>query len=71
MGSNAPGAYYVTDQCVDCGSCHSNYPVIYRLEESLGSSIVHHQPTTPEEIAMAEEGLEGCPVEAIQRDGET
>lgn len=71
LPENAPGAYYVTDECIDCTQCYENVPAFFRINRTTGYSEVHHQPTTPEEIALAEEALEGCPVEAIHHDGLT
>jgi ferredoxin len=43
--------------------------MIFARHEETGFSFVHRQPMTPEEIALATEAIEGCPVEAIGRDG--
>ena len=39
-------------------------------EDDGGYSYVFKQPTTPEEEALCQEAMEGCPVEAIGNDGE-
>jgi ferredoxin len=37
---------------------------------SEGGSFIKKQPLTPEEIALCQEAMESCPVEAIGNDGE-
>ncbi|CAN5592472.1 ferredoxin [soil metagenome] len=71
LPDNVPGAYYVTDECIDCTKCYENFPAFFRLNRATSYSEVRRQPTTPKEIAFAEEALDDCPVEAIQRDGLT
>lgn len=66
---NIAGRYYVDSYCIDCDICRTTAPDFFRRHEELGLSIVHRQPETAEEIAIAEEALDGCPVESIGRDG--
>ena len=66
---NVPGMFYVDDQCVDCDMCRNLAPDFFGMT-SEGSSFVKKQPTTPEEIALCQEAMESCPVEAIGNDGE-
>jgi ferredoxin len=40
-----------------------------RRDEETGNSYVFHQPTTPEQIAAAEEARQSCPTESIGNDG--
>jgi ferredoxin len=70
LPQNVPGPYYVDSQCIDCDLCRETAPMIFARHEETGFSFVHRQPMTPEEIALATEAIEGCPVEAIGRDGE-
>jgi ferredoxin len=39
-------------------------------EDENGFSIVHRQPVTAEEVALAEEARNGCPSESIGNDGD-
>ncbi len=71
LRENVPGQFYVTSECIDCDLCREAAPEIYRRDDEIGLSVVHHQPSTIEEMARAVEGLEGCPVEAIGRDAES
>jgi ferredoxin len=43
--------------------------MIFTRSEEGGFSYVQRQPQTPEEIALADEAIQGCPVEAIGSDG--
>lgn len=67
---NVPGKYYVTDQCTDCDLCREAAPNNIRRNDEGGYSYVYRQPTTPEEIAACEEGVQGCPTEAVGNDGD-
>ncbi len=66
---NAPGAYYVDTDCIDCDLFRGNAPQFFTRQDSGGYSYVHRQPITPEEIAQAEEAMLGCPTENIGNDG--
>jgi len=69
LPENVPGPFYVTLGCIDCDLCREDAPDIYRRNDAIGYSVVHHQPTTPEEEARALAGQESCPVDAIGREG--
>ena len=66
---NAPGRYYVDDQCIDCDLCRQRAQMNFRRDEERGHSIVFKQPETPEEEAQCQEAMQNCPVEAIGDDG--
>lgn len=70
LPQNVPGAFYVDSQCIDCDLCRETAPMVFSRHEETGYSYVHRQPTTADEIALAQEAMEGCPVEAIGNDGE-
>ena len=67
---NVPGAYYVTEDCIDCDICRETAPSSFRRDDASGFSSVHRQPATDVEIRLAEQAMEDCPVEAIGNDGE-
>jgi len=69
LAENAPGRYYVDGTCIDCDLCRSTAPDLFKRNEAVGYSIVYRQPATPEETALAEEALHGCPTECIGNDG--
>lgn len=69
LPQNVPGRYYVDAQCIDCDLCRETAPTIFGRHDEAGYSFVQRQPQTPEEIALAEEAIESCPVEAIGHDG--
>ena len=66
---NVTGAYYVDDTCIDCDLCRSTAPEFFSRDDDRGYSIVHRQPQTPDEIALAEEARLSCPTESIGNDG--
>ncbi|HVG94110.1 MAG TPA: ferredoxin [Planctomycetota bacterium] len=70
LAENAPGKFYVDDQCIDCDACRETAPDFFRRNDEKGYSFVYRQPQTEEEKSVAYEALEGCPVEAIGDDGD-
>ena len=69
LPQNVPGNFFVDSQCIDCDLCRETAPTVFARHEESGYSYVHKQPETPEEVAMAQEALQGCPVEAIGNNG--
>ncbi len=70
LPDNVAGAYYVDSTCIDCDLCRTTAPQFFRRNDEIGFSTVYRQPSTPEEIANAEEARLGCPTESIGKDGE-
>jgi ferredoxin len=68
LPENVAGAFYVTSDCIDCDICRQVAPSIYQRNADIGYSVVVRQPETEAELRLADEGLEGCPVEAIGMD---
>jgi ferredoxin len=68
LAQNAAGAYYVDSSCVDCDLCRNTAPDFFKRHDEIGMSFVYHQPSTPEELALAEEARQGCPSESIGND---
>ena len=66
---NAPGKFFVDDQCIDCDLCRETAPNNFSRAEDGGYSFVSKQPANDEEQGQCMEALEGCPVEAIGNDG--
>ena len=66
---NAPGRYYVDDTCIDCGLCPDTAPQFFKRFDEGGYTVVHRQPETAQEKALAEEARRGCPTESIGNDG--
>ncbi|MCM2322917.1 MAG: ferredoxin [Oligoflexia bacterium] len=64
---NAPGRYFVDDQCIDCDACRAEAPDNFTRNDESGYSFVVKQPTTPDEEEKCKSALEACPVEAIGR----
>jgi ferredoxin len=68
---NAAGRFYVDQQCIDCDLCRETAPAFFTRNDEGGYSYVHNQPVTQEDADLCMEALEGCPVEAIGKDGDT
>ena len=68
---NAPGKYYVDDQCLDCDLCREVVPGVFIRNDEGGFSFVQRQPSTADEVALCEEVVEGCPMGAIGNDGDS
>jgi ferredoxin len=66
---NAPGKFYVDEQCIDCDLCRETAPANFKRNDDGGHSYVYKQAENPEEEARCKEAMEGCPVEAIGSDG--
>ncbi len=66
---NTAGKYYVDDQCISCDACCEEAPEHFVMNDDEGHAFVKKQPETAEEIENCERAIEGCPVDAIGRDG--
>lgn len=69
LSLNAPGAYYVDSQCIDCDLCRQTAPANFSRDAGAGYSYVSRQPQGPDELAQCQEALDECPVDAIGQDG--
>jgi ferredoxin len=65
---NVEGKFFVDDQCIDCDLCRETAPANFKRNDDGGHSYVYKQPETPEEEALCQEAMDGCPVEAIGND---
>jgi ferredoxin len=70
LTQNVTGRYYVDSSCIDCDLCRSTAPAFFTRDDEIGFSIVHRQPVTPEDAALAEEAMDGCPSGSIGNDGD-
>ena len=66
---NAPGRYFVDDQCIDCDACRAEAPENFTRNDESGYSYLFKQPGNPEEELKCKAAMEACPVEAIGNDG--
>ena len=66
---SVPGTYYVDTQCIDCDVCRDMAPDHFARNDEDAYSYVFQQPAAPAELALCEEALQSCPVEAIGNDG--
>ena len=54
---------------IDCDLCRQTAPDFFDRNAEKGYSYVSKQPATPEEIALCQQAVDECPVEAIGNDG--
>jgi ferredoxin len=66
---NVRGKFYVDSQCIDCDLCRETASDNFTRNDDRGYSVVFKQPETPAEEGRCKEAMEGCPVEAIGKDG--
>lgn len=69
LPENVSGRFYVDRSCIDCDVCRDTAPANFARSDENGYSFVVKQPDSPEELALCEEAMLACPVEAIGNDG--
>ena len=67
---NVAGKFYVDSQCIDCDLCRETAPKFFARQDDGGYSYVFAQPTEQDDVDKCMEALEGCPVDAIGKDGD-
>jgi ferredoxin len=66
---NVQGRFYTDSQCIDCDLCRQTAPDFFSRNADNGYSFVSKQPASAEDIALCQQALEECPVEAIGNNG--
>ena len=66
---NVAGKYYVDTRCISCGQCIDMAGDFF-IEDEAGGVYVKEQPGSTEGLALCDQALSNCPVEAIGSDGE-
>ena len=59
---NVPGAFFVDQSCIDCGTCYTMAPEVFR--DAGDNSLVHHQPDESQRL-RASMALLACPTASI------
>ncbi|MAS93999.1 MAG: hypothetical protein CMO55_12460 [Verrucomicrobiales bacterium] len=67
---NAPGKFYIDDQCTDCDLCREYAPDNIRRDDRYGHYYISKQPETRQEVAAVKQGIHACPMHAVQHDGD-
>jgi ferredoxin len=62
---NVPGPFFTDSNCIFCDMCLEIAPSVFKATEDFDHAYVFRQPTNTEEVELAREALERCPVEAI------
>lgn len=70
LPDNAPGRFYVDENCIDCDLCRTMAPDNFERNDEGGYSRVVKQPENGAEAELCREAMDACPVEAIGDDGE-
>ena len=63
FAGNAAGAFFVDRTCIDCGTCYTLVPELYR--DAGSHSLVHRQPQGDRETLRASLALLACPTASI------
>ena len=66
---NVYGKYYVDTNCISCTQC-IDVANDFFAEDLDGGVYVKAQPDSAEDVALCEQALSNCPVEAIGNDSE-
>jgi ferredoxin len=69
VSQNVPGAYYVDQNCIDCGTCYEVAPNCFKQDEETNLAYVYKQPESDQDKKACKEAMEQCPVDAIGDDG--
>ncbi len=68
---NLKGKFYVDRTCIACDACCIAAPENFKMNEDDGHAYLSKQPGAASEEDQCKEAMEGCPVEAIGKDGES
>ena len=63
FAENAPGPFFVDDTCIDCGTCYTLAPEVFR--DAGGHSLVHRQPADATGRRRASMAVLACPTASI------
>tara|TARA_R110002012_G_scaffold22762_1_gene78113 strand:+ start:54 stop:287 length:234 start_codon:yes stop_codon:yes gene_type:complete len=66
---NVKGKFFVDTECIDCDLCRETAKDNFTRSDEEGYSYVYKQPENEDELALCQEAMEMCPVEAIGDDG--
>jgi ferredoxin len=64
---NVTGLFYVDSECIACDTCGSMARSFFKLTDNFDHAVVYSQPQTEEDIALCQDTLDACPVDAIGR----
>ncbi|HHN75638.1 MAG TPA: ferredoxin [Acidobacteria bacterium] len=67
---NAPGKFYVDENCGGCQVCIGTAPENFQMTDDDDHAYVVKQPANDEELEACQEAMDSCPDEAIGDDGE-
>jgi ferredoxin len=67
LPANAPGKFFVSDECDGCAYCASVAPENFDFDKGTNTYFVARQPASQEEVEFVREAMEDCPVDAIRQ----
>lgn len=67
---NAPGHFYVTDACNNCGLCHTKAQKWFHLDGGTGKAYVWQQPATAHDKGEVHKMMSQCPKHCIFDNGD-
>jgi ferredoxin len=70
LNDNAPGRYYVTDQCNGCGLCFSIALLNFMYSNDSSYYYIYQQPADEREEADIREAIGVCQMDCIKDDGD-
>lgn len=70
LAENAPGKFYVLDQCNGCGLCRSIAADFFEYVEGGKYYYISRQPLTQYEEELMFEAMDLCTMDAIRSDGD-
>ncbi|MBF0302859.1 MAG: ferredoxin [Desulfamplus sp.] len=65
ISENVQGMFYVDIRCIGCSVCAEIAPAHFASNHDEGHEYIYSQPVTDAEIALCNEAMEICPVNAI------
>ena len=66
---NAPGRYYVTEECNGCGLCVTYSPDNFGWSPDGSYCVVSSQPADTLELDTVWDAIQACPMRCIEDDG--
>jgi len=70
VSENAPGKFYVDDQCIACGVCEGSAPENFKMNDDGSHAFCYSQPADDAQKSNCVSALESCPTSSIGDDGE-
>ena len=60
--------YKVSEECIGCSACVGAAEDNFEMDDDTSLAYLKKQPESDDELALCEDALDGCPVDAISSD---